>query len=438
MATRIDTPRPEDHAREASRPSQLKITDMRTATVGWEGWHFTILRIDTDQGLSGYGEVRDLASKNYALALKRQLLGENPCNVERLFRKIKQFGHHGRQGGGVSGVEMALMDLAGKAYGVPAYVLAGGKYRDRVRMYCDTPNEPTGEAMGHKLKERLEQGFTMLKMDLGVNQLIAEEGALSWPQGMLPGDPEDKLERMLNHFTLMHPFTHVRLTPKGIRLICEYVEQVRSVVGDAVPIAADHFGHIGVDDCIRLGQALEPFNLAWLEDLVPWQLTDSWAQLERALHTPVCTGEDIYCLDGFRPLLDARAVNVIHPDMATSGGILETKRIGDYAQERGVSMALHMAGTPISTLASVHCAAATENFIALEHHFSEVPFWGDFIDGIPKPIIQGGYIQVPEGPGLGFTVNEAAIRAHLVPWDQGYFEPTPQWDELHSWDRLWS
>ena len=438
MASRTTPPRPEDHARTASRPSQLKITDMRTATVGWERWHFTIVRIDTDQGLSGYGEVRDLASKNYALSLKRQLLGENPCNVERLFRKIKQFGHHGRQGGGVSGVEMALMDLAGKAYGVPAYVLAGGKYRDRVRMYCDTPNEPTGEAMGHKLKERLEQGFTMLKMDLGVNQLIAEEGALSWPQGMLPGDPEDKLERMLNHATLMHPFTHVRLTPKGMRLICEYVEQVRSVVGDAVPIAADHFGHIGVDDCIRLGQALEPFNLAWLEDLLPWQLTDSWAQLERALHTPVCTGEDIYCLDGFRPLLDARAVNIIHPDMATSGGILETKRIGDYAQERGVSMALHMAGTPISTLASVHGAAATENCIALEHHFSEVPYWGDFIDSIPKPIIQGGYIQVPEGPGLGFTVNEAAIRAHLVPWDQGYFEPTPQWDELHSWDRLWS
>ena len=231
MASRTTPPRPEDHARTASRPSQLKITDMRTATVGWERWHFTIVRIDTDQGLSGYGEVRDLASKNYALSLKRQLLGENPCNVERLFRKIKQFGHHGRQGGGVSGVEMALMDLAGKAYGVPAYVLAGGKYRDRVRMYCDTPNEPTGEAMGHKLKERLEQGFTMLKMDLGVNQLIAEEGALSWPQGMLPGDPEDKLERMLNHATLMHPFTHVRLTPKGMRLICEYVEQVRSVVG---------------------------------------------------------------------------------------------------------------------------------------------------------------------------------------------------------------
>ena len=430
--------RAEDNIATGSRPSELRITDLRTATVGWENWHFTIVRIDTNQGLSGYGEVRDLASKNYALMLKSRLLGENPCNLDRLFRKIKQFGHHGRQGGGVCGVEMALMDLAGKAYGVPAYALAGGKFRDRIRMYCDTPNEPTGAEMGARLKERIDRGFTMLKMDLGVQPLIGVPGALSWPQGMLPGDPADKLEHMLNIQTLMHPFTHVRLTSKGIDLICEYVDQVRAVVGDAVPIAADHFGHIGVDDCIRLGQALEPYNLAWLEDLVPWQYTDSWVQIERALSTPVCTGEDIYLKEGFRPLLDARAVNVIHPDLATSGGIMETKRIGDLAQERGISMALHMAGTPISTFASVQCAAATENFIALEHHFTEVPFWGDFVDGVPKPIIQSGYIPVPEGPGLGITVNEEAIAAHLVPWDRGLFAPTPEWDEAHSWDRLWS
>jgi L-alanine-DL-glutamate epimerase-like enolase superfamily enzyme len=430
--------RPEDYVRIASRPSDLKITDMRAATVGWDHWHFTIIRIDTNQGIRGYGEVRDFASKSYALMLKSRLLGENPCNVDRLFRKIKQFGHHARQGGGVCAIEMALMDLAGKAYGVPAYVLAGGKYRDRIRIYCDTPNEPTGEAMGRKLLERLGRGFTMLKMDLGVQPLIGVPGALSWPQGMLPGDPEDKLDRMLNIQTLMHPFTHVRLTPKGIQLICEYVEQVRAIVGDEVPIAADHFGHIGVDDCIRLGQALEPFNLAWLEDLVPWQFTDTWVQLERALHTPVCTGEDIYLKEGFRPLIEARGVNIIHPDLATSGGILETKRIGDYAQEHGISMAMHMAGTPISTMASVHCAAATENFIALEHHFTDVPFWNDFVDGIPKPIIEGGYIAVPEGPGLGFELNEDALREHLVPEDQGFFEPTPQWDAERSWDRLWS
>jgi len=430
--------KPEDHVKQYSRPSELKITDVRAATVGWEGWRFPIVRIDTNQGLSGYGEVRDGASKTYALLLKSRLLGENPCNVDKVFRKIKQFGHHARQGGGVCGIEMALMDLAGKAYGVPAYVLAGGKFRDAIRMYCDTPNEPTGEAMGQKLKERLKRGFTMLKMDVSIQPLIGVKDALTYPAGFLKTEDGTELDRMLDINSIQHPYTHVRLTPKGIQLLCEYVEQVRNVVGYEVPIAADHFGHIGVDDCIRLGEALGPFNLAWLEDMVPWQFTEQWVQMERALKTPVCTGEDIYLKEGFMPLLQAHAVNVIHPDLATSGGILETKKIGDLAQEHGVSMALHMAGTPVSTMAAVHCAAATENFIALEHHFTEVPFWGDFIEGLPKPIIQNGYIPVPDAPGLGFTLNEEAVKEHLIPEDRGFFEPTPQWDSEKSWDRLWS
>jgi L-alanine-DL-glutamate epimerase-like enolase superfamily enzyme len=430
--------RPEDNIKTNSRPSELKITDLRVATVGWEGWRFPIIRIDTNQGLSGYGEVRDGASKTFALMLKSRLLDENPCNVDKLFRKIKQFGHHARQGGGVCAVEMALMDLAGKAYDVPAYMLAGGKFRDSIRLYCDTPNESTGEAMGHKLKERLARGFTMLKMDIGIQPLIGVKDALGYPAGMLNTNDGTPLERMLDIHSIQHPFTHVRLTNKGIDLICEYVSAVRAVVGDEVPIAADHFGHIGIDDCLRLGEALGQFNLAWLEDMLPWQLTEQWVQLERALKTPVCTGEDIYLKEGFLPLLQAHAVNVIHPDLATSGGILETKKIGDLAQEYGVSMALHMAGTPISTMASVHCAAATENFIALEHHFAEVPFWGDFIDGLPKPIIQDGYIPVPDAPGLGFTLNEDVIKEHLIPEDRGFFEPTSQWDTERSWDRLWS
>jgi L-alanine-DL-glutamate epimerase-like enolase superfamily enzyme len=220
--------------------------------------------------------------------------------------------------------------------------------------------------------------------------------------------------------------------------LADYVAQVRAVVGAEVPIAADHFGHLGLDDCLRLGEALEPYNLAWLEDLVPWQYTEQWVQLERALRTPVCTGEDIYLAQNFLPLLRAGAVNIVHPDLATSGGILETKRLGDMAQEYGVSMAMHMAGTPISTMASVHCAAATENFIALEHHFADFPYWNDLIDGVPKPIIQKGYIPVPEGPGLGFEINAEVLREHLIPEDPGYFEPTTQWDAERSWDRLWS
>jgi L-alanine-DL-glutamate epimerase-like enolase superfamily enzyme len=268
--------------------------------------------------------------------------------------------------------------------------------------------------------------------------LIGIKGALSWPQGMLPGDPGDQVERLFNTTQIMHPFTHVRLTPQGIDLICEYVAQVREVVGDEVPISADHFGHIGLDDCIRLGQALEPYNLAWLEDLVPWQFTDKWVQLERTLHTPVCTGEDIYLRENFRPLLEARGVNVIHPDLATSGGIMETKRIGDLAQEYGVSMALHMAGTPISTMASVHCAAATENFIALEHHFSEVPSGTASSTGCRSRSSRRATSRCRRSRGLGFEINEEVFKEHLVEHDKGFFEPTPEWDRAGSHDRLWS
>src|SRR6266545_3966936 len=130
--------RPEDNVSTYSLPSRLRITDLRVATVGWDGWRFPIIRIDTNQGIVGLGEVRDGASKTFALMLKSRLLGENPCDVDRLFRRIKQFGGHGRQGGGVSAVEIALWDLAGKAYGVPIYQMLGGRFRDKVRLYCDT------------------------------------------------------------------------------------------------------------------------------------------------------------------------------------------------------------------------------------------------------------------------------------------------------------
>ncbi len=425
----MQTERITDNVRTHSRPSDLKITDVRVAALQLteRGWKCPLIRIDTNQGIYGIGEVRDGASYNYALMLKRLLIGENPCNVDRLFRKIKQFGGHARQGGGVCAVEMALMDLAGKAYDVPCYVLAGGKFRDRIRMYCDTPNEPTGEAMGQKLLGRIAKGFTFLKMDVGIEMLAGIPGTLCAPAGML------------DTRTVMHPFTHIRLTERGIRILVEYVEQVRRVIGYEIPLAVDHFGHIGVEDCLRLGEALEPFNLAWLEDMVPWQLTDQWRLLRTHLKTPVCTGEDIYLHENFKPLFEAKAISVCHPDLATAGGILETKRIGDLAQEHGISMAIHMAGSPVSTIAAVHSAAATENFIALEHHFTDLPYWDDFVTGIPKPIIQDGYIAVPEGPGLGIELNEEAIRAHLTPGDPaGYFEPTTYWDTDRSWDRLWS
>lgn len=414
-----------DQVSTASRPSELRITDLRVATVIGAPMRCPIIRIDTNQGIYGLGEVRDGASSTYALILKSRILGENPCNVDKIFRKIKQFGGHARQGGGVCGIEMALMDLAGKAYGVPAYQLAGGKFRDEVRIYSDTHGN-TAEETGELIKKRISQGFTFLKMDVGIGILRGIPGTLSAPSGML------------NTGHIMHPFTGIHITDKGIQILCEYVEAVRDIVGYEIPLAVDHFGHIGVEDCIRLARALDKYRLAWLEDMIPWQFTDQYVRLSNSCETPICTGEDIYCKEDFIRLFEKGAISVCHPDLATSGGILETKKIGDVAQEHGIVMAMHMAGSPIAAMASVHCAAATENFIALENHSIDIPWWNELVTGLPNPIIQNGFIKVPETPGLGVDPNPDVLREHLDPNEPGYFEPTTHWDRERSADRLWS
>jgi L-alanine-DL-glutamate epimerase-like enolase superfamily enzyme len=212
------------------------------------------------------------------------------------------------------------------------------------------------------------------------------------------------------------------------------------MVGYEIPISTDHFGHFDLNNGIRLGKALEKYRVAWMEDIISWEFTDQWKTLSDALETPVCTGEDIYLLNNFKPLLDIHAVDIIHPDLATSGGLLETKKIGDYAEEHGVAMAMHQAGTPVSFMANVHCAAATQNFLALEHHSVDLTWWESLVRMTgSKPLISKGFANVPlDSPGLGIELNDDEVKKHLHPSGKGYFEPTPEWNDKRSHDRLWS
>ncbi|MCL5742683.1 MAG: mandelate racemase/muconate lactonizing enzyme family protein [Acidobacteria bacterium] len=408
------------NTRTASRPSDLKITDLRMAAVGGG-----LIRLDTNQGIYGVGENRDGARNEYVLSLKRLVVGENPCNIDKVFRKIKQFGGPARQGGGVSGIEMALWDLAGKAYNVPVYQMLGGKFRDRIRIYCDTPGAADEKTFKERMKLRIADGFTFFKVDVGINLIQKVPGTVVYPPGAdISG-------------STVHMFTGAEITDKGIALMADYMARVREAVGWELPIATDHFGHVGVNSCIRLGKAFEKYNLAWMEDFIPWQYTDLWKKITDAIETPTLTGEDIYLKEGFIELARNHAVDMLQPDLATSGGILETHKIGDAIQEYGVPMVMHMATSPVSCFANVHCAAATENFLVLENHAVDRPQWQDIVDGVEKPIVNKGYIKVPDGPGLGFTLNEEAIKKQLRA--PGYFEPTPQWDlPQRGNDRLWS
>ncbi len=425
----------------ASSPSELKITDMRVAVLG-DGGRKPIIRIDTNQGIYGLGEVRDGADERYALFLKSRILGLNPCNVEMIFKIIRQFGYHGRQGGGVCAVEMALWDLCGKAYGVPAWQLLGGRYRDRIRLYADTPGAKDPVAFAQTMKKRVEeQGFTWLKMDLGIHVVANQPDTIVNYKFWDGVTGQYDLRNYMGYGNTLHPFTQIQITDKGLAGLSEYVEKVREVVGYEMPLCADHFGHFDVNNSIRFGRAVEKYRLAWLEDMVPWFDIKKTKVLSDALETPICTGEDIFCLKGgFKPIIDAEAVDIIHPDLGTSGGLLETKRIGDYAEDAGIAMAMHMAGSPVCFMANVHCAAATQNFLALEHHSVDISWWGNLVRMTGKqPMITNGFANVPvDSPGLGIELNEEEVRKHLHPSQKGYFDPTPEWNDKRSHDRIWS
>ncbi len=412
-----------------SNPSALKITDLRVATVVKPGPSPNpIIRIDTNQDVYGLGEVRDGASATYALMLKSRILGENPLNIDRIFRKIKQFGGPARQAGGVCSIEMAMWDIAGKVYNVPVYQMLGGKFRDRIRIYADTTESKDPKVYAQREKERKEvMGLTWLKMDLGVDLIADKPGTVT---------VRSDLTRWEREF-VPHPLLAMEVTDRGIGLLEEFVAAVRDAVGMDVPLSMDHLGHLGVKSIIRLGKAYEKYNLSWMEDVIPWMYTDLLRQIQDESPTPILTGEDMYLKEPFEVLCGAHAVGKIHPDLATSGGILETHKIGDMAWEHGVPMAMHYAGSPIGHMACVHCAAATENFLALECHALDVPWWDSLVEGVEKPIVNKGFTKVPDKPGLGVTLNEDEVRRHLKS-GTGYFEPTTQWNEERSWDRIWS
>jgi len=414
-----------------SSPSALKITDLRVATIVKPGPSpCSIIRIDTNQGVYGLGEVRDGASPTYALFLKSRILGENPLQLDKVFRKIKQFGGHARQGGGVCAIEMALWDIAGKVYNVPVYAMVGGgKFRDKIRVYADTTESKDPKIYAQRMKERKEgMGITWLKMDLGIEMVSDTAGTVTQASDLSEWETTQ----------LEHPLLAMEVTEKGIALLEQYVAAVREAVGMEIPLAMDHLGHLGVKSIIRLGKAYEKYNLSWIEDVIPWTYTDLLKQIREESPTPILTGEDIYLKEPFHVLCASHAVDKIHPDLATSGGILETHKIGDMAEEYGVPMAMHFAGTPISCMANVHCAAATLNFLALENHSLDVPWWSSMVnEGVRTPIVEHGWIAVPDRPGLGVTLNEDVVRQHLKPGTT-YFEPTPQWEQERSWDRLWS
>lgn len=443
MVTNADLEQINSKVNTNSGPTQLKITDMRIA----HSERSMLVRLDTNQGISGYGEIRYDASKTRGLMLKSRIVGMNPCNIAEIFRKIKKQGGFGCAGGGVSAIEVACWDLAGKAWGVPVWQMLGGRMRDRVRLYCDTTSMPTGKEMGNHLKERMDAGWTFLKMDLRAGGPGNSQGFYTGPApdrtanrpvrrsfgGV--GDNQPALPMGAYNPYGEHLFTSTLFTEKALDWLEEYVSTVRGVVGWEVPIGTDHYGHMPIETFIKFARRLDKYNLAWYEDVVPWFYPDQLRRLKDSCTTPICTGEDAYLCEGFKDLLEKQAISVAQPDLANFGGILETKKLIDLATQHGVASCIHNHNGPITLFACAHAAAAGDQFLAIEYHQADNKTFLDRVkrsDRPGDPIIDKGFIAVPNGPGLGFEINMDVLKAGIR--EGGLFEPTTQWDNETDFD----
>src|SRR6266404_2428519 len=354
----------------AALRKKVKITNVKCMIVRGT-WDWNLVKIETDSGLYGIGEaywgpgVKDLILTQ----MKPLLIAEDPLNVDKLFTKV-------------------LMRSAG--------AIAGGRFRDRIRFYRTlqvVENVEDPAAWRAQVREARSEkfGWTAFKFQGDGVPLKAD------PDFREPGhDPYLK-----------------NLTHKDIRRIVRGLEIIREELGPDGDFGVDLHWRYDTKDVIQLANALEHVNLMWIEDPVPPDNPDAMARVTHAVNTPICTGENLYTRQGFRRLLELQGCDVVHIDIPKSGGLLESKRISDFADMYGIWTAAHNPASPVGTIASAHAAASMRNFRV--HELAKyIDFWQDIVlhDG---PIIENGYLTIQDKPGYGIELNPDVVRAHLAP-----------------------
>lgn len=371
----------------------MKITDIRTAEVHGHGYSMFV-RVYTDEGVVGTGECIHGGEGAVQLVegMKRMLIGENPLNVDMLFEKVRRgYIFNGAIAGNVvsalTGIEIALWDLTGRTTGLPVYQLLGGKFRDNIRLYsdCHAGKENTPESYAARAKEVVALGFDAIKFDIDD-----------------AGNPY-KLDRW-----------NWSVTPGELHSMVDKVAAIREAVGPNIDVCIDMHGRYDISAAIRVAQALEPFELMWLEEPVPPENIDAMREVKRSTRTPICTGENLFLRYGFKDLLEKQAVDVIMPDIPKCGGLSECRKIANMAEMYYVPFAPHNVCSPLGTIASCHVCASIPNFLVMEWHWVDRPHWHELVLADP-PLIRNGRITLPDGPGLGVELNEEAARKYLKP-----------------------
>jgi galactonate dehydratase len=365
----------------------MRITDVDVIPVRgrhWPRFPMVFVEVHTDEGLTGVGEALPYQATGLVGSLREMgeaLRGADPFRVqvhwERLFRQ-------GASMPALSALETAMWDLVGQALGAPIYQLLGGPCRDQIHVYADgffREGEPTPQAYAEKAHEAVDRGLDALKMDV---------------DEFLVGGK--RLDRGLDRAELDR--------------IVETVSAIRAAVGDRVLLGLDCHWAFDVSSARRLGHALESLDLMWLEDPIPSGNATSLAQLRAEVAVPICTGEVLETRYAFRELLERGAADVLMPDLARTGGILEMVRIAALADTYYVSIAPHNMMGPVATAASVQLCACIPNFRILEYQMADVPWRDEIVD--PPLTFADGRFSLPSGPGLGMRLNHDALDEYVV------------------------
>ena len=379
----------------------MKITSVRTAVIDGN-FPWVLVRIETDEGITGLGEaywgvgVAELVHKAAPI-----IVGENPFNIGKIYEMlVRCLSGEGSTGGAtvtaISGIEIALWDLMGRALNTPIYNLFGGRFRDQIRVYadCHAGATPDPASYAERAKAVADAGFTAIKFDLDTPNPYTRD---------ISDDPHPRRQ-------WIEPYNRTIGTAERNWMV-DVTAAVRDAVGPDVMVAMDAHWKYSVNDAILLAQALEPFDLLWLEDPVPPENIEAQRMVTHSTRTPICTGENLYRKHGFRELIEKQAARIIAPDIPKMGGLMEAKKVADWADTYYIPVAPHNVASPIGTVASSHVCAAMSNFLVIEFHAHDVDWWAALVDGAP-PIVDG-FIAMTDAPGHGLTLNEDVARANL-------------------------
>ncbi len=365
----------------------MKITNIGAVVLQPMPW--VLVRVRTDEGLVGLGEAYHGAGVHQIAVderLTKALIGQDPRHVDRLFHDMQRVMSasgffQGAVMSAISGIEMALWDLTGQIYGAPIWQLLGGRFRDQVRVYndCHAGDDETPEAYAQTARETEARGFSAIKFDI---------------------DPlptrRDAYNRGIRNSDIAH--------------YIDVVTAAREALDPDTDLAIDAHWRYAPVDVLKIARAFEDLDLLWLEDPIPPENNEAMRHLTSQTRTPICTGENLYTRYGFRELVENQGADILSPDLAKAGGLLEGRRIADLADLYYIPIAPHNICGPVGTYAAAHVCTAIPNFLALEFHHLDNDIWTGLVEEGAQMIDEGD-ITVGDRPGLGVTLVEDAVRA---------------------------